>query len=92
MARALLVYAVSDPQGSSTHPTIAAAVKEARATVARLRASGDDEAADAIEVQRITIPGPFNRALVCRLLSLGGYASDVTTVWRGGRAVDEGGQ
>jgi hypothetical protein len=81
-ARSLVVYAVSDAQGGGTYPTKSAAIAEARETVARYRASGDDDEAERVEVQRITIPGPFNRDLVCKLLSAGGYASEIETVWR----------
>src|SRR5262245_43071745 len=82
VARSIVVYAVSDAQGGGTYPTKSAAIAEARETVARYRASGDDDEADRVEVQRITIPGPSNRDLVGKLLSAGGYASEIDTVWR----------
>jgi len=79
--RALVVYAFTSPDGTVTLPTKAEAIRQARAWCKQ----HPDDAPHA-EVQRVTIPGPFNRELVCRLLSSGGYASDVAIVWCGGGA------
>lgn len=82
-ARALVVYCVSDLAGESVYlPTVRAAITDAIDRCARYRAAGDAASVRFVEVQKITIPGPFNRDLVCRLLSSGGYASSVETVWR----------
>jgi len=79
---ALVVYAVDDPGDGPIHfPTQRAAVRHARAICAAYRQRHDDSAAALVAVSRVTIPGPFNRDLVCRLLSYGGYAGEIAQVW-----------
>jgi hypothetical protein len=75
-ARSLIVYAVTGRDGSVYFATLREAITYAKAEVA-----ADPDNAPHTEVQRITIPGPFNRDLVCRLLSYGGYAGAVDTIW-----------
>lgn len=69
-ARALVVYSVDDPNGGTTYPTKDEALRDARERVRLYRVEQNDNATQ-VSVTKVTIPGPFNRELVCKLLSHG---------------------
>lgn len=76
----MVIYVVADSEGPSHHPTLREAMTIARDRKAYFLAN-DPRQVPYLRVEKVTIDGPLNRALVCKLLSNGGYASKIETVW-----------